>query len=283
MSDPAGHVQVTRGGPWSGVLEEHLRCVPAFRALIRTIECRLVHEAGPLPPPLLDVGCGDGLFAEMAFVSRIEAGVDADAARLRETRQRGAHAVCVCAGAEALPFATGHFGTVLANCVLEHVEPLERALREISRVVRPGGRLIFGVPGPEFAPFLAGSRLMRGVGLVRAADAYGAWFHRHSRHFHVHGEAEWRTRLARHGFTVERCRPYMSRTAHGRFDLAHYLSVPRLVRWRLTGRWVGRPDGPVNRLWARWLSPSVVADPSDGAYLFFEARRTSEFLELSEA
>lgn len=263
----------TRDARWRRVLRGHLQQVPAFRALIRTIECRLFAEAGRLEPRLLDVGCGDGLFAAFAFDGPVTAGIDADSGRLAEARTRGRHAICVRARAEHLPFADGTFTTVVANCVLEHVEGLDAALREIARVVPPGGRFVFGVPGPRFGPFLWVSTKLTQLGARGSADAYARWFHRHSLHHHVHDADVWTQRLEAHGFSVDRVRPYMSRRAHALFDLAHYASVPRLVRWRLTGRWVGNPDGPVNRWWERTLASHVLDDPEEGAYLFFETRR----------
>ncbi len=261
---------------WRAVLRDHLQQVPAFRALIRTIECRLVAEAGPLAPRLLDVGCGDGLFAAFAFDGQVTAGIDTDASRLAESRSRGRHALCLRARAEHLPFANGSFATVVANCVLEHVEGIDTALDEITRVVSPGGRFVFGVPGPLFGPFLFVSSLLSRVGATRLADAYARWFHGHSRHYHVHAAEVWVRQLESRGFRVERVRPYMSRRAHAIFDLVHYASVPRLIRWRLTGRWVGNPSGPVNRWWERRLAPHVMDDPEEGAYLFFEARRAPD-------
>lgn len=259
---------------WRGVLREHLARVPAFRALIRTLECRLVAEAGEIDPPVLDVGCGDGLFAALALGGGAHVGVDVDRARLLEARRYRAHRICLCASAERLPVASASCGGVLANCVLEHVEDVEAALAEIARVLRPGGRLLFGVPGPQFGPFLLGSTLLARAGARPLADAYAGWFHRHSRHHHVHPPEVWIERLARRGLEVERWRPYMSARAHRVFDLTHYASVSRWLRWRLTGRWVTRPRGPVNALYERWLTPFVLEEPpSEGAYLFFEARR----------
>lgn len=43
---------------------------------------------------------------------------------------------------ETLPFATGVFDLVLARQVLHHARDLSRLCREISRVVRPGGRVL---------------------------------------------------------------------------------------------------------------------------------------------
>src|SRR5690606_15795606 len=118
-----------------------------------------------------------------------------DPARLAQARERGRHRLVIRSRAEYLPFSDGAFNTVVANCVLEHVEGLDLALGEIARVLAPGGRLVFGVPGPSFTPFLAVSSAARRLGARRLAEAYGAWFHRHSVHHHVLDSAMWTDRL----------------------------------------------------------------------------------------
>lgn len=50
------------------------------------------------------------------------------------------------ADAQALPFRSRTFAGALAKDVLEHVDDVERAVRELSRVIRPGGRLVVTVP-----------------------------------------------------------------------------------------------------------------------------------------
>jgi SAM-dependent methyltransferase len=57
-----------------------------------------------------------------------------------------ADASTVCGDATAMPFGDESFDRVIAAEVLEHVPADQRALREISRVLRPGGLLAVTVP-----------------------------------------------------------------------------------------------------------------------------------------
>mgnify|MGYP001161512639 FL=1 len=47
------------------LLWQQLKTLPAFRALLRAVEARF-YEQIPLPDPILDIGCGDGNFAQLA-------------------------------------------------------------------------------------------------------------------------------------------------------------------------------------------------------------------------
>ncbi len=272
---------VTSGGSGSGAetsqrdyLSEHLREVPPFRALIRGIECRLFEQAGPLEQPVLDLGCGDGHFASRVFREALFTGIDSDETMVREAQARGVYRHPLVASATELPFSDNFFNTVVANCAVEHIPDIEKALGEVSRVLRPGGRFLFGVPSHRFAEMLLGSTVLRVLGCQRWARAYGDWFNQHSRHFHTDDPATWLTRLTRHGFTVEHWEYYMSPAGHRVFDLAHYLSVPHLMSHKLTGKWVIFPYRLVNVLFERWLRPYYEAKPvGEGAYLFFQARR----------
>ena len=58
-------------------------------------------------------------------------------------RERAPHATVLRAPAEDLPFDDGSFDTVVSTLVLCGVSDQPRALRELRRVLRPGGRLIF--------------------------------------------------------------------------------------------------------------------------------------------
>ncbi len=61
----------------------------------------------------------------------------------KKVREQGSPAKVVRAPAEHLPFADDSFDTVVSTLVLCGVDDQRRALQEIRRVLRPGGRLVF--------------------------------------------------------------------------------------------------------------------------------------------
>ena len=93
--------------------------------------------------PVLDHCCGDGLIAEMAFPGIImDAGIDISNRQLDMAKKRGNYQELHWADAgDRLPFLDGSFASVINNSGLEHIQVLEKAMAEISRVLKPGGRL----------------------------------------------------------------------------------------------------------------------------------------------
>jgi ubiquinone/menaquinone biosynthesis C-methylase UbiE len=97
---------------------------------------------------VVEIGAGTGLNLRH-YPEDLEALilVEPDAAMRRRLakriRQRGAAAEILDASAERLPLADDSVDTVVATLVLCTVDDPERALREISRVLRPGGELLF--------------------------------------------------------------------------------------------------------------------------------------------
>lgn len=62
------------------------------------------------------------------------------------------HAAILCAAGEQLPFSTGFFDLILSHEVLEHVTDDVRAVQEMVRTLKPGGRIVLFVPNRGY-PF----------------------------------------------------------------------------------------------------------------------------------
>jgi len=101
---------------------------------------------------VLDAGCGDGALACAAASQGAEVtGIDADPAMLVAARSRAAKAGLRATFSEGriehLPFPDASLDVVVAVTVLCFVADAAGAVREMARVLRPGGRLVIGELG----------------------------------------------------------------------------------------------------------------------------------------
>jgi ubiquinone/menaquinone biosynthesis C-methylase UbiE len=90
---------------------------------------------------ILDVGCGTGRNLPLYQRGVRVVGVDVSAASLARARRRRPDVPLVQADAEALPFRTAAFDTVVSALVFCSVPDAARGLLEVKRVLRPGGTL----------------------------------------------------------------------------------------------------------------------------------------------
>lgn len=90
---------------------------------------------------VLEVGCGTGLLLErFARFARRAKGIDLSSGMLDRARARGLDVVR--GSATALPFEDASFDVACSFKVLAHIPDVDRALAEMTRVVRPGGHVI---------------------------------------------------------------------------------------------------------------------------------------------
>jgi ubiquinone/menaquinone biosynthesis C-methylase UbiE len=113
--------------------ERHL----PYHRMLDDLEVELV-ERYATGKDVLEVGCGTGLILHRtARFARHAVGIDLSGGMLRTAQQRGLHVVQ--ASATALPLATASVDVAYSFKVLAHIPDIEGALREMARVVRPGG------------------------------------------------------------------------------------------------------------------------------------------------
>jgi SAM-dependent methyltransferase len=103
----------------------------------------------------LDLGCADGGYAaELLRQGAAEVvGVDAEEERIVQAAARKLpHTSFHVAQSEDLPFPDAYFDGVFMNEVFEHVTDEKATLREVARILVPGGRLVLISPNRWF-PF----------------------------------------------------------------------------------------------------------------------------------
>ncbi len=90
---------------------------------------------------ILEVGCGTGLIMRgLEDTAKSMVGLDISPGMLEEARRRGFNVVE--GNAEELPFEDESFDLVYSYKVLAHVPGIEKALREMARVLRPGAHMV---------------------------------------------------------------------------------------------------------------------------------------------
>jgi ubiquinone/menaquinone biosynthesis C-methylase UbiE len=144
---------------WSGGYDrsilQSLLFGPSHRAIIDRIRAR----CGNGPLAVLDVGCGTGVFAARIRAASPRAtvwGVDLVAAMLAQGgarwRSDRGHVAAIQGDSERLPFPGGAFDVVTCSNSFHHYPNQDRAVAEMYRVLKPGGRL-FLVDGCRDGPW----------------------------------------------------------------------------------------------------------------------------------
>ncbi len=191
----------------------------------RPTKFRIVREfLGSQLGRVADIGCGPGVFtkdlckhATQVFAADIDG---TSLARVKARHHGSKNLNCVVTIVDRLPFMDRGLDTVLLLEVLEHLTDDAAAIREIHRVLAPGGRLVLSVPVPP--------------GEINKNDPWG-----HKREgYHLE---QLRTLLETNGFTVQN------------HDFAQFrfsrLGEKLIQRWR---QWLRIP-APIFLSWVCYL------------------------------
>ncbi len=106
---------------------------------------------------VLDVGCGTGadvqMLANLVGPGGLAVGVDTSEFMITEAKRRtlgsGLPIEFYTASVDVLPFLEGTFDGCRADRLLQHLDDPRRTLREMVRVIRPGGRIVVSEPDWE--------------------------------------------------------------------------------------------------------------------------------------
>ena len=114
---------------------------------------------------VLDLGCGPGESTRLMKEQGYQViGVDQSPNMIEAARRREVEAlVSIC---DPLPFEDGEFGAVFACTSLEWCEQPHRIIKEVSRVLKPGGKFVAVTLGPMAFPRMSGYRRLYGEPVI---------------------------------------------------------------------------------------------------------------------
>ncbi len=255
-----------------------LRYLPLALCAREMMRLRALSDSGILRTPLLDVGCGDGLFWQAVGEDihgnsdRLKGlvGIDVNPhelkiASLRLQREGGAIRRLDISGS---PDAVAELGetsypTILANCSLEHVPHIDRAFRNMRNLQDEGGRLYLFVPAPRWSDTLPLKRMLARLH-PRFATLYGSMWDGFFQHHHLYPHYVWRHLLESSGYEVEMLRGIGSAKANRLFARWAAPSFPAFLYKEIFRRY---PSwyAPLKRLYVRLFERGFLEEIRSGA------------------
>lgn len=204
----------------------------AEREKLRDIELRgwprnrqeAIVAAGGRGDTVLDVGCGDGYLLYQLRNSFAELiGLEFSSSRLAQAQKNldGFRFRGVCGSGEDMSMiASASVDQIVSADVIEHVPDVYLAVKEMFRVLKPGGRLVINTPNVAFIKKRVLLLLGRFPSTSQPNEGLGSDLLFDGGHLHYFTFRSLRLLLQREGFVVE------SESGFGRFGRLHDIHPP---------------------------------------------------------
>ncbi len=177
----------------------------------------LVRRYAPPGGELLEMGCGLGHLLGLLQDDFACTGIDLAEYAVQQTRRNAPRAQAMVMRADDLSaFAAGRFNAVVALHLLEHLPDPADTIRQVHRILRPGGLWLFATPNP-------------GYSLRRFKDPATDAIGKDPTHINVQPPERWRAWCREAGFRVLR------HFGDGLWDVPYVPLVPRAVQFALLG------------------------------------------------
>lgn len=241
---------------------------PLSWAIVRTIECELL-ASQKYVSPILEVGCGDGFVSQLVFQNiglHIDLGIDLSEEELRRAQKTGIYKRLECKNICNSGIESSKYNTVFSNGVLEHISDLDIALKEISRLLKRGGRLITTSPTDTYPCLLFYYRLLNHFGFSNLAKTYINYVNNKFNHKHLIGRKDWAKRLEKAGLSLISYKEYLNPVSIAIHDICLPFAFGSKTLKRKTDDMVLFPT--IRHLFQKPVIPFVkklIQDPSENA------------------
>jgi ubiquinone/menaquinone biosynthesis C-methylase UbiE len=217
-------------------LKSYLKVAPLALASERALECEIL-SLQKFEPPLLDIGCGDGIFASILFESKVDTGIDLDLYELARCKKLNIYKELIaCQGAE-IPKPDQSYKTIMSNSVLEHIKDLKPLLSEVSRLLQKEGSFYVTIPNNKFEEAAVISRILNKINLINIKKRFNVFYNKFWRHYNCYELEKWIEVFNEAGFKVVSYTEYNSMalaTFHDicvPFAFSSFLARKYLERW----------------------------------------------------
>ncbi len=168
--------------------------------LVRSVELKNFPR-NFLKPPILDLCCGDGFFAQCLGVKNIY-GCDISPQAIQKASNKEIYINLEVCDVKNMPFPDNSFNSVFSNCALEHVEGIEKALKEIRRILRKDGYLIMTVPSDKLYEWFVPGLLFRYFGLEKFMRTLYESYNKKQAHLNIMSFNKWKQLLEQYDLMV---------------------------------------------------------------------------------
>lgn len=217
-------------------LYNYLLHAPAPLAIERALECELLSKKA-FRAPILDIGCGEGLFAHVLFDEKIDLGIDPDQRELDKCKEFGAYKELIKCFGNEIPRESATFNTIFSNSVLEHIVDLESVLKEANRLLAEDGKMYITVPTDLFDKNNFLFRSLSFLRLTSLAENYRVFFNKFWKHYHFYNVSNWKAVFERNGFVLINYKEYNSRSLCMTNDFLAPFCIPYFLNKKLLNRW----------------------------------------------
>lgn len=202
-------------------LEHFSRIYPLSHCFWRIPEATA--ELGFFPllhPPLLDLGCGDGTYTRILLERASEIfttntyspliGIDPNPSEIAKTTKSGIYSQIFTTDSSNIPLPDASVNSVFSNSVVEHIKDKDGAIKEISRILAPGGIYLFSVPSQHMTSNFKIAKLLTKIGGEGLKNMWVDAINKKFKHFWLQSPEKWSEDLARHGLKIKKYRYTLS-------------------------------------------------------------------------
>ncbi len=154
---------------------------------------------------ILDLGCGEGEIAKEVFDQKIEWGLDNDRKMIEKATKSGVYKKMLLGDARKIALMDNTVDLVFSNSVIEHIKGVDQVLKEVCRVLKPGGLFIATIPSDQLGEYLGWGKW------------YARWFNKKYQHYNLYKKEKWQERLEKAGLKL--------------IDSYYYLDKPIIRQW----------------------------------------------------